>query len=200
MFYKALPRRASGGGGVFNHKYRTNDFAVFARTTGSSPNLTVNLGLRVEEFGAFRDEACHIGISIRIWPRRAVSIHLRQLRFKIHLGGSPVRHNSTYKNDYTTGWGPRIGLAYDLFGHHTNTFAAATASTMSAKTSATADQPSFQGPFLPSPLAVASRDAWLPSSLHSLANCPNPNPTLCPLPAPSIPTSFLPRCAAEFYQ
>jgi len=43
-------------------KYRTNDFAVFAQDDWKvRPNLTVNLGLRVEEFGAFRDEACHIG-------------------------------------------------------------------------------------------------------------------------------------------
>src|SRR5438445_4419028 len=45
-----------GGGGVFNHQYRTNDFAVFAQDDWKvRRDLTLKLGLRTEVLGAFHD-------------------------------------------------------------------------------------------------------------------------------------------------
>src|SRR5438105_3816603 len=61
-FLEGAPDGSFGGGGVFNHEYRANDFAVFAQDDWKiHQNLTLNLGLRVEEFGAFHDNQCHIG-------------------------------------------------------------------------------------------------------------------------------------------
>src|SRR5205823_13106200 len=56
---------------------------------------------------------------------------------------------TTFTNDYTTGLGPRIGLAYDLFGRHTTTVRAGYGIYFVREDVGTADQLSFQAPFLP---------------------------------------------------
>src|SRR6266403_2645063 len=61
-FLIGAPDGSFGGGGVFNHEYRTNDFAFFVQDDWKArKNLTLNLGLRVEMLGAFKDNKCHIG-------------------------------------------------------------------------------------------------------------------------------------------
>src|SRR5205807_3295601 len=56
------PDGSFGGGGVFDHEYRTNDFAFFGQDDWKvRKDLTLNLGLRVEMLGAFKDNKCHIG-------------------------------------------------------------------------------------------------------------------------------------------
>src|SRR5215470_7554639 len=116
---EGAPDFSFGGGGVFNHQYRANDFAYFAQDDWKvRPNLTLNLGLRVEEIGAFHDDLCHIG---NLDQDLAAS---GQYPF---INGSCANHlgvdglsgkgsDTTYKNDYATGLAPRIGLAYDLAG------------------------------------------------------------------------------------
>src|SRR5229473_3526216 len=65
VFQKVLAGQVDfsfGGGGVFNHQYRTNNFAFFAQDDWKvSQTFTLNLGLRTEVIGAFHDNLCHIG-------------------------------------------------------------------------------------------------------------------------------------------
>src|SRR5579864_1874341 len=61
-FLLGAPQFSFGGGGVSNHQYRTNNYAFFAQDDWKvRPNLTLNIGLRTEVFGAFHDDLCHIG-------------------------------------------------------------------------------------------------------------------------------------------
>jgi hypothetical protein len=146
------PDGSFGGGGVFNHQYRANDFAFFGQDDWkATKNLTLNLGLRVEEFGAFHDSSCHIG---NLDQDLAASG-----KYPFIYGGcvsglniadlAPTGSNSTYTNNYTTGLGPRLGLAYDLFGHHNTTLRAGYGIYYVREDVGTADQLSFQAPFLP---------------------------------------------------
>src|SRR5437660_1493228 len=61
-FLIGAPDGSSGGGGVFDHEYRPNAFAFFGQDDWKvRKDLTLNLGLRVEMLGAFKDNKCHIG-------------------------------------------------------------------------------------------------------------------------------------------
>ncbi|HEY8716488.1 MAG TPA: TonB-dependent receptor [Candidatus Acidoferrum sp.] len=196
---QGAPGSSFGGGGVFNHRYRTNDFAVFAQDDWKlTPNLTVNLGLRVEEFGAFRDDACHIG---NLDPDLAAA---GQYPFiygscvkKLNVAGlEPTGNDSTYKNNYTTGWGPRVGLAYDLFGRHNTTVRAGYGIYYVREDVGTADQLSFQGPFLPIAFGGGAPGCLATFfSANPLAGCANPNPNALPA-AGVLDPNFVPCLGA----
>src|SRR6516165_3084038 len=116
-FLEGAPPFSFGGGGVDNHQYRLNDFAFFVQDNWKvRPQLTLNLGLRTEIFGAFHDDLCHIGnfssqLSDQgkypyIYGSCANSLGVPGL----HATGS----NTTFNNNYATGLGPRIGFAWDI--------------------------------------------------------------------------------------
>jgi hypothetical protein len=151
-FLEGTPDGSFGGGGVFNHQYRTNDFAFFAQDDWKvRPNWTLNLGLRVEELGAFHDNSCHIGNLDQDLANKGQYPFVYGSCVKgLNLPGlTATGSNSTYKNNYTTGYGPRIGFAYDVFGHHTTTLRAGYGIYYVREDVGTADQLSFQAPFLP---------------------------------------------------
>ena len=187
-----------GGGGVFNHQYRTNDFAVFAQDDWKvRPDLTLNLGLRTEVLGAFHDNLCHIG---NLDPDLANAgqypfIYGGCVKGLNVPGLNPTGSNSTYKNDYTTGWGPRVGFAWDLFGHHTTSLRGGYGIYYVREDVGTADQLSFQAPFLPvafGPGAPGCLATFFSAS--PLPGCPNPNINALPQ-AGVIDPAFIPCLA-----
>jgi len=194
-FLLGTPQFSFGGGGVSNHAYRSNNFGFFAQDDWKfKPNLTLNLGFRTELLGAFHDDLCHIG---NLDPRLA---NAGQFPFlypscvkKLNLAGLTGSSNgSTFDNNYSTGIGPRVGLAYDLFGHHTTTIRAGYGIYYVREDVGTADQLSFQTPFLPvafgggAPGCLGSYFSATP-----LAGCPNPNPNALPQAGTLYPT-FVP--------
>ncbi len=151
-FLLGAPQFSFGGGGVYNHQYRSNNYAVFAQDDWKIRNdLTLNLGLRTEIFGAFHDNLCHIGnlnpalanqgVYPFIYPSCVKSLNL--------AGLSGSANDTTLNNNYSTGIGPRIGLAYDLFGHHNTTIRAGYGIYYVREDVGNVDQLSFQAPFLP---------------------------------------------------
>src|SRR3989449_7454474 len=151
-FLQGAPVGSFGGGGVFNHQYRNNDFAFFGQDDWKArPDLTLNLGLRTEILGAFYDKRCHIG---NFDPAQGNS---GQYPFvygacakKLNVAGlSGSGSDTTYKNSYATGLSPRIGFAWDILGHHTTTVRGGYGIYFVREDVGTVDQLSFQAPFLP---------------------------------------------------
>ncbi len=146
------PDFSFGGGGVFNHEYRTNDFSFFGQDDWKvRRNLTLNLGLRVEVLGGFHDNKCHIGNLDQDLANSGKYPFIYGGCVKgLNLAGlSATGSNTTYRNDYTTGLAPRVGFAYDLGGHQTTTIRGGFGIYFAREDVGTVDQLSFQAPFLP---------------------------------------------------
>jgi hypothetical protein len=199
-FLMGAPDFSFGGGGVFNHEYRTNDFAFFAQDDWKvRQDFTLNLGLRVEVLGAFYDNLCHIG---NLDPDLAAAgqypfIYGDCVKGLNVPGLNPTGSNTTYKNDYTTGIGPRVGFAWDVFGHHTTSVRGGYGIYYVREDVGTVDQLSFQAPFLPvafGPGAPGCLGSFF--SANVLPGCPSPNINALPQ-AGVIDPNFIP-CLATF--
>jgi carboxypeptidase family protein len=199
-FLMGAPDFSFGGGGVFNHEYRTNDFAFFGQDDWKvRQDFTLNLGLRVEILGAFHDNLCHIG---NLDPDLAAAgqypfIYGGCVKDLGVSGLNPTGSNTTYKNDYTTGIGPRVGFAWDVFGHHTTSIRGGYGIYFVREDVGTVDQLSFQAPFLPvafGPGAPGCLGSFF--SANVLPGCPSPNFNALPQ-AGVIDPNFIP-CLATF--
>ena len=189
-----------GGGGVYNHQYRDNNYGFFVQDDWKArPDLTLNLGLRTEILGAFYDNLCHIG-NFDLVKGNAGQYPLvygdcaKKFGFTgVNASGS----NTTLKNAYSTGWGPRFGFAWDVLGRHNATVRGGYGIYYVREDVGTVDQLSFQAPFLPIAFGggVAGCMAQFfelnPQPTPSCPNPPNPNPNGLPK-AGTLDPSFLP--------
>jgi hypothetical protein len=194
-FLMGAPDFSFGGGGVYNHQYRTNDFAFFAQDDWKARNdFTVNLGLRVEVLGAFYDKLCHIGnLDPDLASQGQYPFIYGNCAKGLNVAGlNPTGSDTTYKRDYATGWGPRIGFAWDLFGHHTTAIRGGYGIYYVREDVGSVDQLSFQAPFLP--VAFGPGQAGCLGTFFSstpLPGCPSPNPNALPQ-AGVIDPNFVP--------
>ena len=144
-------RFSFGGGGVFNHQYRNNNFGFFVQDDWKArSNLTLNLGFRTEIMGAFKDNLCHIGNFDPRLGQQQDSIHLytESCANKLDVAGlTGSGSSSTLKNDYSTGLGPRVGFAWDVLGRHHTTLRGGYGIYYVREDVGTADQLSFQAPY-----------------------------------------------------
>jgi hypothetical protein len=174
-FLEGAPTASFGGGGVYNHQYKQDDFAVFAQDDWkATKNLTLNLGLRTEILGAFVDGDCHIGniqsaLTLKeenpfVYPGCVNTLGV--------AGLTGAGNGSTFNNQYSTGLGPRVGLAYDLFGKHTTTIRAGYGIYYVREDVGAVDQLSFQAPFLP----IAGAGGAPGSLTNFFAPCAASNP------------------------
>ena len=151
-FLQGAPEFSFGGGGVFNHNYRQKNSAVFAQDDWkATQNLTLNLGLRTEFFGAWTDNACHIG-NMESDLTKSGQYPFIYPKCVDKLGVPGLTGNaagSTFNNSVSTGIGPRVGFAYDLFGHHNTTIRGGYGIFYVREDVGAVDQLSFQSPFIP---------------------------------------------------
>jgi hypothetical protein len=172
---EGAPTGSFGGGGVYNHQYKQNNFAVFAQDDWkATKNLTLNLGLRTELLGAWLDGNCHIGnlesdLTLKgenpfVYPGCVNTLGVPGL--------TGAGNGSTFNNQYSTGLGPRVGLAYDVFGKHKTTIRAGYGIYYVREDIGAVDQLSFQAPFLP----IAGAGGAPGSLTNFFAPCAASNP------------------------
>jgi hypothetical protein len=141
-----------GGGGVYNHKYRQNNSAGFAQDDWKATrDLTLNLGLRTEFLGAWTDDNCHIGnIESDLTKSGTYPFIYPSCVNKLGVPGlSGNAAGSTFKNSVATGWGPRVGFAWDVLGRHHTTLRGGYGIYYDREDIGAVDQLSFQSPFIP---------------------------------------------------
>jgi hypothetical protein len=151
-FVGGTPEFSFGGGGVYNHKYRQNNSAVFAQDDWKATHdLTLNLGLRTEFLGAWTDKACHIGnIESDLTQSGTYPFIYPTCVGKLGVSGlTGTADGSTFRNSVSTGWGPRVGFAWDVLGRHTTTIRGGYGIYYVREDVGAVDQLSFQSPFIP---------------------------------------------------
>jgi len=199
-FLQGSPAASFGGGGVFNHEYRTNDFGFFALDDWkATKNLTLNLGVRVDINGAFHDDLCHIGnIDENLAAANKYPMVYGGCANSLNVPGLQGSGNdTTYNNNYSKNLAPRIGMAYDIGGHNKTVVRAGYGIYYVREDVGSVDQLSFQAPFLPitfgggTPGCLGTYFSATPA-----AGCPNPNPNALPT-AGTLSPSFIP-CQSAF--
>jgi carboxypeptidase family protein/TonB-dependent receptor-like protein len=161
-----------GGSGVSNHEYRSNNYGFFVQDDWKvRQNLTLNLGLRTEMFGAFYDKLCHIGnFDLAAGNSGQYPLVYGGCANKLNVAGLVGRGNdSTMRNNYSTTIGPRVGFAWDLFNDHKTSLRGGFGMYYVREDVGTVDQLSFQAPFIP--IAGAAAPAGCLSTFFS-ANAP----------------------------
>ncbi|HZQ23923.1 MAG TPA: carboxypeptidase-like regulatory domain-containing protein [Terriglobales bacterium] len=151
-FLLGQPGFSFGGSGVSNHQYRINDYALFLQDDyKATPNLTINAGLRWELFGAAKDNLCHIGNTISALANKGISPFVYpKCVSKLGVPGfTGTLNDTTMANRYASNFGPRIGFAYDLFGHHDTSIRGGYGIFYVREDVGTVDQLSFTAPILP---------------------------------------------------
>ncbi|HZU44842.1 MAG TPA: carboxypeptidase regulatory-like domain-containing protein [Terriglobales bacterium] len=151
-FLLGAPDFSFGGGGLYTHQYRQNNYAVFAQDDWRiRPDLTLNLGLRTEFFGAFTDGKCSIGnLESSLTKQGLYPFVYPGCVNKFNIPGFTGNADpSTFNNSVSTTLGPRIGFAWDILGHHTTTLRGGYGIYYVREDVGNIDQLSFQAPLLP---------------------------------------------------
>jgi hypothetical protein len=193
-FLQGAPAFSFGGGGVYNHIYHQKNYAVFAQDDWKvRPDLTLNLGLRTEFLGAWKDDDCHIGnIESSLTKSGTFPFIYPSCVNKLGVPGlTGTANSSTFANNVATGLGPRIGFAWDIAGKHTTTLRAGYGIYYVREDVGAVDQLSFQAPFLP--IAFAGGSAG--SLANFFAGAPPANPNGLP-PAGVLSATYVP-CLAQ---
>lgn len=151
-FVGGTPEFSFGGGGVYNHAYKQSNSALFVQDDWKvTPSLTLNMGLRTEFLGAWTDGDCHIGnIESDLTNSGTYPFVYPSCVNKLGVSGlTGTAAGSTFKNNVSTGLGPRFGFAWDVLGHHNTTLRGGYGIYYVREDVGAVDQLSFQSPFIP---------------------------------------------------
>jgi len=110
----------------FTRHFRYNEFATFAEDTWKiRPRLTLNLGLRWEYFGILHspDNEKNLDANFYLGPGANRLEQIANGQFALTTSQTGDLKDRFYEPDYKD-FGPRLGLAYDLFGDGKTVFRA----------------------------------------------------------------------------
>jgi hypothetical protein len=193
-FVEGAPQFSFGGGGVYTHEYREKNYAVFAQDDWKvRPDVTLNIGLRTEFLGAWKDNNCHIGnVESHLTQSGTFPFIYPSCTSKLGVSGlSGKAAGSTFGNSVSTGFGPRVGFAWDVLGHHNTTLRGGYGIYYVREDVGAVDQLSFNAPFLPIAFGGGA-----PGSLSAFfAGSPAVNPNALP-PAGVLSATYVP-CLAQ---
>ncbi|MGB8013776.1 MAG: TonB-dependent receptor [Terriglobales bacterium] len=193
-FLQGAPEFSFGGGGVYNHLYRQKNYAFFAQDDWKiRPDFTLNLGLRTELMGAWKDNDCHIGnIESSLTESGTFPFVYPSCVNKLGVAGlTGNAAGSTFGNSVATGLGPRVGFAWDVRGKHNTTLRAGYGIYYVREDVGAIDQLSFQAPFLP----IAFSGGAAGSLANFFTGTPATNPNALPA-AGVLSATYLP-CLAQ---
>jgi hypothetical protein len=196
-FLTGTAQASFGGGGVFNHQYRNNNYGFYAQDDWKvRSNLTLNLGLRTEIMGAFYDKLCHIG-NFDLLAGNAGQypfIYGGCAKGLNVTGLTGSGNDTTLKNNYSTTLGPRVGFAWDVFSDHKTSVRGGFGMYYVREDVGSVDQLSFQAPFIPI-AALGNNPGCLGAffSPNAPANCLTNGANLNALPAAgTLAANFVP--------
>src|SRR5581483_9953166 len=196
-FLTGTAQASFGGSGIANHEYRSNNFGFYFQDDWKArPNLTFNLGLRTEMFGAFYDNLCHIGnFDLQAADAGQNPFVYGSCANKLNVPGlTGSGNNSTERNNYSTTIGPRVGFAWDVFNDQKTSVRGGFGMYYVREDVGSVDQLSFQAPFLPI-AGLGNNPGCLPAyfSANAPANCQSNggNPNALPI-AGTISPNFVP--------
>jgi hypothetical protein len=172
-FLLGSPLYAFGGGGAANHDYRVPAFSLFAQDDYRvTKTFTLNLGLRTELAGAPYDELCHVGNVNPALASTGQPFVYPSCVSKFNIPGfSGTLNRAGLNNQFATVWEPRIGLAYDLLGHHTTSIRAGYGMYSVREDLGAVDNLAVSAPIYPLGLAYLPGTDSLPCLFYSNQNC-----------------------------
>ena len=189
-FLTGTAQASFGGGGVYNHKYRNNNYGFFAQDDWKvRSNLTLNIGLRTEIMGAFYDQLCHIGnFDLLAGNSGQYPFVYGGCAKGLNVTGLTGSGNdTTLKNNYSTTLGPRVGFAWDVFNDHKTSVRGGFGMYYVREDVGSVDQLSFQAPYLPI-AGLGNNPGCLGAffSPNAPANCLSNGANLNALPAAGV--------------
>jgi len=121
-FLLGAPAYAFDASGAYNHRFLHNDFATFVQDDYKvGRNLTLNLGVRWDLMSAPTDalhEMANVNPALAA-QGKSPFVYSKSVNGLNIPGLAGTANESLRPNGYASNWGPRIGFAYDVMGHHT---------------------------------------------------------------------------------
>jgi hypothetical protein len=151
-FLLGIPAYGFDASGVTNHRFLLNDYAAYVQDDYKvSRNFTANLGVRWDLMSAPTDALHRLANVIPglLAQGQNPFVYSKSVNSLNIPGLSGSASETLRNNNYASNWGPRVGFAYDVLGHHTTSVRGGYAIYYDRESFDVAEQLASQAPFTP---------------------------------------------------